>query len=108
MSSSGCLVRKYHSSTLTSNVYLFQDLTRLRISIPYLPHMFEDALKESRGLFQTKVAMTTDSASSFDIGVEEQEEIERGKKDSTGRFVFVFNVIIIMYIDHIKHCTTIY
>ena len=85
-------------TTLQRALFWLQDLTRLKVKIPYLPHMFEDALKGKKGggggggggkgLPHQKSA-PLESGSSFD------EEMEGGRglwkranvthKDSTGR-----------------------
>ena len=60
-----------------------QDLTRLKVPIAYLKHMFEDVFKERRNKAMGHRFMTSlDSGSSFD----QESEISRLKKrDSTGR-----------------------
>ena len=66
-----------------------QDLTRLEVAIPYLPHMCEDALRERRG--KLKRTAQTESTTSFDQGakikleeMDEKDSSER-KRDSVGR-----------------------
>ena len=82
---------------LESTIHLFlffsinncQDLTRLEVAIPYLPHMCEDALRERRG--KLKRTAQTESTTSFDQGakikleeMDEKDSNER-KRDSVGR-----------------------
>ena len=61
-----------------------QDLTRLKVPIAYLKHMFEDVFKERRLKPTAQRYMNSlDSASSFD----QESEISRFKhRDSTGRW----------------------
>ncbi len=74
--------------TLSCDCSNAQDLTRLHIPLPYLPHMFDDALKENRS-HSRRMPLTLDSPlSSFDQGVEETKK-EAKKKDSTGRCIQV-------------------
>lgn len=60
-----------------------QDLTRLKVPIAYLKHMFEDVFKERRNKPTVhRFLNSLDSGSSFD----QESEISRKKKrDSTGR-----------------------
>ena len=64
-----------------------QDLTRLRIGLPYIHHMFESAMEQkvrrsSDNTAQAKVSV----ASSFDEEVEERRiSLERERKGSVGR-----------------------
>ncbi len=59
-----------------------QDLTRLHIPLPYLPHMFDDALKESHGRFR-RMPLMRDSSPLYSF----DQEVEVTRKESTGRWV---------------------
>jgi len=66
-------------------LFWLQDLTRLNIPLPYLSHMFDDALKESTSgkLSKKSKPLFGSVSSSFDLVMEE----ERTRKESTGRYV---------------------
>ena len=59
-----------------------KDLTRLKVPIPYLRHMFEDALKEKETRKMNKRGMVASYSSSFD---QEAEGSAVRHKESTGR-----------------------
>ena len=64
-----------------------QDLTRLKVQIAYLPHMFEDALKEKRGgTHSAKKHTLVEPTSSFDQEVERSDAMPRmNRRGSSGR-----------------------
>ena len=64
-----------------------QDLTRLKVPIAYLPHMFEDALKEKRGgTHSAKKHTLVEPTSSFDQEVERSDAMPRmNRRGSSGR-----------------------
>ena len=71
-----------------------QDLTRLEVVIPYLPHMSEDALKERKSKLRSRAHLKQNadlqSTTSFDheakVKMAELNQDSRdGKRDSTAR-----------------------
>ena len=63
-----------------------QDLTRLKIPLPYIHHMFESGLERRKGQEASHVHSKVSVASSFDEEVEERRNsMERDRKLSTGR-----------------------
>ena len=68
-----------------------QDLTRLKVTIPYLPHMCEDALKEKKSKQRSHAHVkrkTQASATSFDLEASvkmSEDSVDGGRKSSTGR-----------------------
>ena len=90
----GFIWDKFTSTKTASGVEIqrgllwLQDLTRLKIALPYIHHMFESAMEQkirrSSDNLQAKVSV----ASSFDEEVEERRvSMERERKGSTGRCV---------------------
>ena len=64
--------------------FIPQDLTRLKVPVTYLKHMFEDALKQRekslpRYRYMVSMESSGSAKSSFD------QESERRHRDSTGR-----------------------
>ena len=68
-----------------------QDLTRLKIGLPYIPHMFETATERKRDRRSSSTGSDTKAkvsmASSFDEEVEVQKmSAENGRRESTARW----------------------
>ena len=73
---------------------VFQDLTRLEVAIPYLPHMCEDALRERKGRGRLRGHIrreTSDSSTSFDFEAKSKlaemtgNESHDSRRDSAAR-----------------------
>ena len=64
-----------------------QDLTRLKIALPYIHHMFESAMEQKTRRNSDDVRSKVSVTSSFDEEVEGRRlsQEERGRKGSTGR-----------------------
>lgn len=65
--------RSKNSDEQQLGLFWLQDLTRLNIPIPYLPHMFDDALKEFGHKGFSKMPTLQSVSSSFDLGLERED-----------------------------------
>ena len=80
-------IQVYCALLFLSVLLIFQDLTRLKVPIAYLPHMFEDALRERRGgTPATQQRTLVEPTSSFDQEVERSDAMPRmNRRGSSGR-----------------------
>ena len=82
--------------------YTVQDLTRLKIPLPYIRHMFESAMEERAeegyGRKGSRIGAKDSVASSFDEGVQERRDSEdRERKESAGRLVTSLSLCLSLF-----------